>query len=96
MLLTWALPLWQPTGEEITAGDAVKAVLPGDWAPEAIRPLLHAAAVMAALFAAAGLLLERRMARPLPWAGLAAAVIFGLPPALRAWRLKIVEALAGH
>lgn len=74
VLLAWALPPWQPTGEAITAGDAVEAVLPGDRAPEAIRPLLHTAAGMAGLFAAAGLLLERRMVRPLPWAGLVAAV----------------------
>lgn len=74
VLLTWALPAWQATGEDVTIDGAVAAVLPGAWAPEAIRSLLGTAAAVAALFAAAGLAGERRMARPLPWAGFAAAV----------------------
>jgi uncharacterized membrane protein len=73
-LLAWALPDWQPTGEAITIEGVVRAVLPGDWAPAVIRPLLETALVMAALHAAAGLLLERRATHPLRWAGLAAAM----------------------
>lgn len=74
VLLTWALPPWQPTGEAITVEGAVQAILPGDWAPGAILPFLETAAAMAAWFAGAGLLLERRSPRPLPWAALVAAV----------------------
>ena len=74
VLLTWALPAWQPTGEAVWAGGAVQAVLPGAWAPAVIVPLLETAAAMAAWFAAAGLFLERRTPRPLPWAALAASV----------------------
>ncbi len=73
-LLLWALPDWQPTGEAITIEGVVQAVLPGAWAPAVIRPLLLTAAGMAAFYAAAGLVLETRVARPLPWAALAAAV----------------------
>ncbi|MCW3476032.1 DUF2339 domain-containing protein [Limobrevibacterium gyesilva] len=73
-LLLWALPDWQPGGEAITVEGVVQAVLPGPWAPEAIRPLLTAAAVVAGFLAAAGLYLERRAANPLHWAALAAAV----------------------
>ncbi len=74
VLLMWAMPAWQPTGELITLDKAVLALLPGAWAPEVIRPLLWTAAVMAAFFAGAGLFLERRAAHPVSWAGLAAAV----------------------
>jgi len=74
VLLVWAMPAWQPTGEVITVEGVVQAFLPGDWAPEVIRPLLWTAAAMAAFFAAAGLWLERRAANPVNWAGLAAAV----------------------
>jgi uncharacterized membrane protein len=73
-LLLWALPAWQPTGEPITIEGVVQAVLPGAWAPDLIRPLLYTAASLAAFYAAAGLLLETRMERPLPWAALVAAV----------------------
>jgi len=74
VLLTWALPAWQPTGETLSIEGAVQAVLPGAWAPDAILPLLETAAAMAAWFAAAGLFLERRAPRPLPWAALVAGV----------------------
>jgi uncharacterized membrane protein len=74
VLLTWALPAWQPTGEAITIEGAVQAILPGPWAPAALLPFLETAAAMAAWFAGAGLLLERRSPRPLPWSALAAAV----------------------
>lgn len=73
-LLAWALPQWQPTGEVIATEGVVQAVLPGAWAPDAIVPLLQTAAFMAALFAAAGLWLERRARRTLPWSALAAGV----------------------
>jgi uncharacterized membrane protein len=73
-LLAWALPEWHPTGEPVTVGGVVRAVLPGDWAPEVIRPLLGTAALFAAFHAAAGLLWERRAAHPLHWAALVAAV----------------------
>ncbi|KAA5611037.1 DUF2339 domain-containing protein [Rhodovastum atsumiense] len=74
VLLLWALPDWQPTGEVISIEGVVQAILPGAWAPEVIRPLLLTAALLAAFHAAAGLLLETRAARPLPWATLAAAM----------------------
>lgn len=74
VLLTWTLPAWQPTGETLSIEGAVQAVLPGAWAPDAILPLLETAAAMAAWFAAAGLFLERRAPRPLPWAALVAGV----------------------
>ncbi len=74
VLLTWALPSWQPTGETLSIEGAVQAVLPGAWAPDAILPLLETAAAMAAWFAAAGLFLERRTPNPLPWAALVAGV----------------------
>jgi uncharacterized membrane protein len=74
VLLVWAMPAWQPTGEVITIEGAVQAFLPGAWAPQVIRPLLYTAALMAAFFAAAGLWLERRAANPLRWAALVAAV----------------------
>ncbi len=73
-LLLWALPEWQPTGEAISIEGVVQAVLPGAWAPAVIVPLLLTAAGMAAFYATAGLALETRVARPLPWAALAAAV----------------------
>jgi len=70
----WALPAWQPTGKVITLAGAVVAILPGDWAPEEIRPLLSTAAGFAVFHAAIGLWRERRAAAPLSWAGLVAAV----------------------
>ncbi len=73
VLLGWALPGWRPTGEAIFADGAIQAVLPGAWAPGVIVPLLETAAAMAAWFAAAGLFLERRSARPVAWSALAAA-----------------------
>jgi uncharacterized membrane protein len=74
VLLLWALPAWQPTGVVIRIEGVVDAVLPGAWAPEVIQPLLFTAAGMAAFYAAAGLLLEERAPRPLPWAALTSAV----------------------
>ena len=73
-LLGWALPYWQPTGEIVATQEAIQAVLPGGWAPDVIQPLLFTAAIMAALYAAAGLWLERIAARPLVWSALVAAV----------------------
>lgn len=74
VLLTWALPPWRTAAEAITVEGAVQAILPGAWAPEALLPFLETAAAMAAWFAGAGLFLERRSPRPLPWAALPAAV----------------------
>lgn len=73
-LLVWALPAWQPTGEVLATEDFVMAVLPGAWAPDAIQPLLEIAALLAAFYALAGLWLERRRERRLPWSALVAAV----------------------
>jgi len=73
-LLMWAMPAWQSTGEVITIDGAVLALLPGIWAPQVIQPLLYTAAAMAAFFAAAGLMFERRAANPVRWAALTAAV----------------------
>jgi len=72
VLLSWALPAWQATGEAIVAGDTVQAILPGAWAPAVIVPLLETAAAMAAWFALSGLFGERWSGRPVPWASLAA------------------------
>jgi len=73
-LLLWALPEWHPTGEVITVEGIVEAVLPGKWAPDAIQPLIIAAALFAAFHAAAGLWLEHRAQHPLRWSALVAAV----------------------
>jgi uncharacterized membrane protein len=73
-LLLWALPDRKPTGEVIGVEGLVWAVLPGAWAPQVIRPLIAAAALLAAFNAAAGLLAERRAPNPLRWSALAAAV----------------------
>jgi uncharacterized membrane protein len=73
-LLLWALPEWHPTGEVLGVEGVIMAVLPGAWAPEVIRPLLTAAALLAGFHAAAGLWLERRAKNPLHWAALVAAV----------------------
>ena len=73
-LLLWALPEWHPTGEVLSVEGVVMAVLPGAWAPEVIRPLLTAAALLAGFHAAAGFWLERRAKNPLHWAALVAAV----------------------
>jgi uncharacterized membrane protein len=77
-LLLWALPEWHPTDEILSVEGVVMAVLPGAWAPEVIRPLLTAAALLAGFHAAAGLWLERRapgpVSAPLHWAALVAAV----------------------
>ncbi len=74
LVAVWGLPPWHPTGEAITAGDAVIAVLPGRWAPAELRPLLLTAAAGAGLILAAGLWAERRRPHPLRWSALAAAV----------------------
>lgn len=73
-LLGWALPLWHPTGEIVGTQEYIQAVLPGGWAPDVIRPLLFTAAIMAAMYVAAGLWLERLAPRPLVWSALVAAV----------------------
>ena len=73
-LLLWALPAWKPTGEVIGGEGVVWAFLPGAWAPEVIRPLIAAAALLAAFHAAAGLWLERHAPNRLRWAALVAAV----------------------
>ncbi len=73
-LLVWAVPAWQPTGEVLATEGFVMAVLPGAWAPDAIQPLLGTAAALAAFYALAGLWLERRRERRLPWSALVAAV----------------------
>lgn len=73
-LLAWRLPGVRPTGEEVTIEGVVQAVLPGNWAPEAIVPFLQVAALVAAWHAVAGLVGERRRPSPLPWAGLTAGV----------------------
>jgi uncharacterized membrane protein len=70
-LLLWALPAWGavPTHEAF-----IFAFFPGAWAPQVIRPLLGAAALLAGFHAAAGIWQERRAPRPLRWAALVAAV----------------------
>jgi len=74
LVLGWGLPAWRPAGEAVTAGGVVQAVLPGTWTPDALRPLLGTAALMAAFFAGSGLWFERRTADPLRWSALPAAV----------------------
>lgn len=74
LTLGWGLPEWQPTGEAITTEGVIQAILPGDWTPEILRPLLATTAFIAALFAAAGLWFERRAPHPLRWSALVAAV----------------------
>ena len=74
LIAGWGLPPWRPSGEAITAGDAIIAVLPGAWAPDALQPLLLTAAAGAAAFFAAGVWGERRRPNALSWSGLAAAV----------------------
>ena len=73
-LLFWELPPWNPTGEPVVIEGVVQAILPGAWAPEAIRPLIFAGVLFAAFHVAAGLWFERRAPRPLHWSALTAAV----------------------
>jgi uncharacterized membrane protein len=73
-LLFWDLPAWSPTGEAVTIDGVVQAILPGSWAPEVVQMLLATAAMLAGFHAGSGLVMERRAARPLPWAALPAAV----------------------
>ena len=74
-LLLWPLAAWVPGGETVTADGTVLAILPTTpWLPEALRPFLIAAAILAAMHAAAGLWLERRRPNPVRWAVLTAAV----------------------
>ncbi len=70
----WGLPPWQPSGEAITAGGNVIAMLPGDWVPRELRPLLLTSLAVVTLFAAAGFWGERRCPNPLRWAALPAAL----------------------
>lgn len=74
MLLAWALPPWLPTAEPVTIEGRIQAVIPGAWAPEALRSFLGAAALLALMHALAGLWQERRAARPVRWSALPAAV----------------------
>lgn len=74
VVASWGLPSWSPTGEPIGTGERVVAVLPGDWTPAVLRPLLLTTLLMSVVFAAAGLAGERRFGRPLAWASLTAAV----------------------
>ncbi len=74
MLLAWAVPEWTPANAAVGPEAFVFAVLPGAWAPQVIRPLLGAAALLAAFHAAAGLWQEGRAPHPLRWAALVAAV----------------------
>jgi uncharacterized membrane protein len=73
LLLIWALPEWQASGE-VLATDSWRIVLPGAWAPQVIQPLLLTAAGMVGFFAVAGLWFERRADRPAVWAALPSAV----------------------
>lgn len=75
-LLLWPLPHWAPTGEAVTVEGVVQGVIPGAFAPEALRPFLAVTALFAALHLVAGLVGERRAApaRTPVWAALAAAV----------------------
>ena len=74
LVAAWGLPAWDPTGEAVYADGNLLAVLPGDWTPSALRPFLLTLLGMCALYAAGGLVGERRLPRPLPWAALTAAV----------------------
>ncbi|WP_426958580.1 DUF2339 domain-containing protein [Muricoccus radiodurans] len=75
MLLIWAVPDWKPAGEVVRAEDAVVAILPtGAWLPEALRPFLSLAGILAGMHLLAGLVGERRAAHPVRWAALPAAV----------------------
>jgi uncharacterized membrane protein len=73
-LVVWPLPTWTSTGEVIRIEGIVQAILPGAWAPQALLPLLSAAAALAGFHAATGLWLERRAQGRLAWAALVAAV----------------------
>jgi len=73
VLLFWALPAWVTSPEFSGLSGFIQAMLPGSWAPQAIRPLLIAAGVFAAFNLAAGLVLEKTAPSPLSWSALAAA-----------------------
>ncbi len=73
LVLGWGLPDWRPAGVEIGGGIAT-AILPGAWAPEVLQPLLETSALIASVFAAAGLWFERRALRPLGWSAQVAVV----------------------
>jgi uncharacterized membrane protein len=75
MLLAWPLGAWVAPGEAVTVEGVVLAILPvKPWPPEALRPFLLAAMLLAAMHAAAGSWQERRAPHPLRWAALTAAV----------------------
>ena len=75
MLLAWPLGAWVAPGEAVTVEGVVLAILPvKPWPPEALRPFLLAAILLAAMHAAAGCWQERRAAHPLCWAALTSAV----------------------
>ncbi|MFT8244502.1 DUF2339 domain-containing protein [Roseomonas sp. BN140053] len=75
-LAGWALPDWAATGEAVIVEGNVLAVLPGPMLPEALRPFLAVAGLLAALNLLGGLWWEGRAPaeRAWRWAGLAAAV----------------------
>ena len=91
LLVIWGLPRWYPTGEPVYADGRVLGVLPGALLPEVLLPYLWTSLGLAALFAAAGLWGERRTVRPLPWAGMVAAV----PLLLLALAYSRVRGVAG-
>jgi uncharacterized membrane protein len=75
LLLGWSVPAWQDPNEAVTIAGAVQAILPiHPWPPEALRPFLLAALLLAGLHAAFGGWQEWRSPRPLAWAALPAAV----------------------
>lgn len=73
-LWIWRLPPWKPTGERILVEGETQGMIPGAFAPEAITPFLVLATLLGGAHLLAGLMQERRVARPLPWAALAATV----------------------
>ena len=65
LLAGWSLNLWEHPDFVLP---------PQAWIPPDVGTFLWTAGLTAAFFAAAGLWFERQVARPLPWAGLAASV----------------------
>ncbi|SDD54068.1 DUF2339 domain-containing protein [Belnapia rosea] len=74
-LLAWTIPAWLAPEEAVTIDGMVQALLPiHPWPPEALRPFLGAALLLAAMHGLTGAWQERRSARSLAWAALPAAV----------------------
>ena len=64
--------------QALATSGMTRAVLHGDWIPAVLRPLLATAALIVAIFGAAGLWFDRRAPHPLRWSAPAAVPVMAL------------------